>query len=85
MHRVRMMGGPLYHNGMRVVESNHLPKFKVVQYRFPKSKSPRIKKKYRKDTSNFRQVPIPPQVIVMGNTIIMPPETAHQLRNGEFK
>lgn len=80
MHRVRMMGDQLLINDMRVIESPHVPRFKSVQYRFPKSKSPRIKKKYRKDTSNFRQVPIPPQAIVFGNIIVLTPEMAQQLR-----
>jgi len=80
---MEMMGGTPYIDGMRIIESNHLPKFEMKQYRFPKSKSLRIKKKYRKDTSNFRQVPINPSYII-GNTIVVSPEMAQQLRK-EFR
>ena len=64
--------------GMPVITSPHIPRFKLVQHRKPKSKSKRIHKKWAKDQSNFKQVPIT-SVYVVDNKVIMHPEIMKQL------
>jgi len=74
--------------GLNIVTSNHLPKFKMVQFRFPRSKSKRIRLKWSKRDENFKQVPIENHAYVFGNTIVVDPETAislnRQLNRGSF-
>lgn len=45
------------HNGVKVVECRWLQStIALVQFRFPKSKKLRIKKKWRKQSKNFKKV-----------------------------
>ena len=52
----------MYFNGMKVLESQHA--VKRYQFRFPRCKSKRIAKKFRKKDSNFKTEPC---VLVMDN------------------
>ncbi len=69
--------GMLY--GMPVMTSPHIPKFKLVQHRIPKSKSKRIRKKWSKNTANFKQVPITSMYVLNNSSIIMHPDTLQHL------
>ncbi len=67
--------------GMPVMTSPHIPKFKLVQHKIPKSKGRRIRKKWAQDTTNFKQVPITSVYIFNNYNIIMHPDTLHHLGN----
>lgn len=78
-----MIQGQLGHiMGMKVMESPHVPQFKIVQFRFPKTKRKRIQKKWRKNRANFRQVKIN-QVIMFGNIIIGNPGLMDMIKEHE--
>ena len=66
--------------GLKVIESVHLPRFKLVQFRFPKTKRRRIQKKWTKKDSNFKQVKSP-TMLRYGNTIIIHPEDLQILKS----
>lgn len=42
---------------IRVIESPYVPRFKLEQFRFPRSKKRRIRKKWAARQQNFKQVP----------------------------
>ncbi len=67
-------------NGMQVLAAPHLPRFKTVQFRFPKTKKKRIAKKWRKDSTNFRQVPCREMYVLNGSTLLVHPDDL-----GKFK
>lgn len=77
-----LMGAMMHMLGTRVISSAHLPKFRVVQYRFPRSKSKRIRKKWAKRKENFKQVPIKNTAYMFGDTIVVDPDTARAINNG---
>ena len=52
---------------------------KRVQYRFPKSKRRRIRKKWSKDSKNWRTIP-DDKIYLMGNKAICHPLTLRKLR-----
>jgi len=64
-------------HGFEVIESKTL----VIkyQYRFPKSKRRRIRKKWKKNQNNWRTKP-DPQVYILNNKLICHPEMAEKLR-----
>jgi hypothetical protein len=78
-----VMGAMMHMLGTRVISSAHLPEFRVVQFRFPRSKSKRIRTKWSKREENFKQVPIKNTAYMFGNTIVVDPDTARAI-NGEF-
>ncbi len=53
---------------------------KRFQYRFPKSKRRRIRKKWQKDPKNWRTVP-DDMIYLMGNRAICHPATLEKLKN----
>jgi hypothetical protein len=63
--------------GMKVIVSNYLQK--SIQFRFPKSKTKRIRKKWRKRKENYKFIPMGPY-IMNGNTIICSPNDAEKLK-----
>ncbi len=66
-------------HGFKITESPTL----VIryQYRFPKSKRRRIRKKWRKNLDNWR-TKVDPQYYFQNNQIICHPEMADKLRKG---
>ena len=62
---------------MQIIESPHLTITK--QFRFPKSKRRRIRKKWQKDSKNFRTVPRT-DFLILNNAIICHPLMARKLR-----
>lgn len=68
-------------NGINVVTSAHLPRFKIVQYRFPKTKKKRIQKKWKKQKKNFKQIPINTSYVINGNTLIVHPDDLNKLEH----
>lgn len=65
------------YGGFQIVESKTL----VIkyQYRFPKSKRRRIRKKWKKDLKNWK-TKVDPQCYFLNNQIICHPEVAEKLR-----
>ena len=63
-------------NGINIIKSELC--FKKVQFRFPRSKKARIRKKWSKNDKNYKQVPI---IYKMGETIIAHPSIIDQLNN----
>lgn len=59
---------------MKVIVNAHLPRFKLVQFRFPKTKKARIKKKWAKNNRNYRQVPCKGAYIIGGHTLVIHPD-----------
>jgi hypothetical protein len=51
--------------------------YREIQYRFPKSKKRRIRKKWSKRSSNYR---VDDSILVAGNTMYCNPRVAYQLR-----
>lgn len=66
------------YGGFQIVESKTL----VIkyQYRFPKSKRRRIRKKWKKDLKNWK-TKVDPQCYLLNNQIICHPEVAEKLRS----
>lgn len=64
-------------NGIKIIENHHL--VKQEQFRFPRSKGKRIKKKFQKDCRNFKNVPDRNIYQVM-NQIVCHPSVAAQIR-----
>ena len=55
-----MIGAPTRIDGVDILLSPHLPsKTKRVQFRFPKSRRKRIRKKWSKQERNWREVELP--------------------------
>jgi len=63
---------------MTVYQDKNLTK--RVQYRFPKSKRRRIRKKWSKDSKNWRIVP-DDTIYIMGNRAICHPKMLIELKN----
>ena len=65
--------------GIRIVENHNM--VKRVQFRFPRSKSKRIAKKFRKNTANYRTEPDRKILHMPGlGVIVCHPSVAAQLR-----
>lgn len=62
---------------MNIIKSPHL--VKRVQFRFPKSKRRRIRKKWAKQSKNFKTIPLD-EIYRMGNSFVMHPRMAERLR-----
>lgn len=62
--------------GMPIVTSFHLTE--TIQFRFPKSKKKRIRKKWSKNESNYRLAPSS-NLYITNNTIYMHPETRKKI------
>jgi len=71
----------MFFNGLRVVSDPLLPRFKIVQFRFPKTMRKRILKKWAKQNTNFRQVPHHSAYVIGGHTIVMHPDEIALLGN----
>lgn len=67
-------------SGMKIISSPHLPRFKIIQFRFPKTKRKRIQKKWAKDPKNSKQVPFQ-TMYMFGNTAIMRPDEIARIEN----
>jgi len=67
-----MMGSAF--GGIRIVSSPLIPRFRMVQFRFPRTKSKRIRKKWAKRNENFRQEPIREAYVIGGNTMVLHPD-----------
>jgi hypothetical protein len=61
--------------GFKLIESPHLDITSRVQFRFPRSKKKRIRKKFSKDPKNFRDVKRH-EVFMIGNTCACSPSVA---------
>jgi hypothetical protein len=68
------MGSMMYMSWMRIFSSPHVPRFKMVQFKFPRTKKKRIQKKWRKNQKNFRQVPVREAMVLNGDTMIIHPD-----------
>lgn len=66
--------------GMKVFVDPNLPRFKMVQFRFPRSKSRRIRKKFTKDNANFKQVPFKSAFVLHGDTVVIHPDDFRLIR-----
>jgi hypothetical protein len=66
-----------YVQGMPVYKSNHC--VVMEQYRFPKSKKKRIRKKWRKETRNFKCLPDPQMYLLKDKAWIGHPATIQKL------
>jgi hypothetical protein len=64
--------GQMY--GMKVIVDKNLPRFKVIQFRFPRSKGKRIRKKFAKCVANFKRVKVKSSYIFRGNTVVVHPD-----------
>lgn len=62
---------------LKIVESNFM--YNRVQVRFPRSKSKRIRRKWAKRESSYKNIPIR-DVYVMGDKMICSPEVAVTIR-----
>jgi len=71
-----MMGAAF---GLKIIENPHITMSK--QFRFPRCKSKRIAKKYKKQTKNFKMVPDTITVYRIGMNIICHPALAARLRS----
>lgn len=69
----------LVHSGLKIVTSPHLPRFKLVQFRFPKSKRKRIRMKWAKRPENFKQVPSH-TMYRMGDTVVVHPDDLSKIK-----
>lgn len=58
--------------GMPVVIDNNLSRLREVQFRFPRSKKKRIRKKWGKDMGNFKTVPWRGGYAMNGTLVISP-------------
>ena len=63
-------------NGINIIKSELC--IKRFQFRFPRSKKSRIRKKWSKDEKNYKQVPT---IYQMGDTIIAHPAIISQINN----
>lgn len=61
-------------NGMRVISSPHLPRFKKAQFRFPRCKGKRVHAKWAKKDSNFKMIPFSAAYVIGGHTLVMHPD-----------
>jgi len=68
------------YGGFKIIESKTL--IIRYQYRFPKSKRRRIRKKWKKDQTNWKTKP-DPQYYFLNNQIICHPIMAEKLRKHE--
>jgi len=71
--------GVLY--GLRVVPSPGLPRFQMVQYKFPKTKRKRILKKWSKRSENFRQIPVKSAYITNNDTLFIHPDELREIQH----
>lgn len=67
--------------GMQVVVDPHLPRFKMTQFRFPRSKGKRVRLKWTKRQENFKQVPISTIYMFNGNTVVMHPDEFEKIKH----
>lgn len=64
-----ILPGLFYQSGIKVVANDLVTEYRtIVQYRFPRSKKKRIRKKWRKRRENFRPK-TSYRAIMMGNTV----------------
>lgn len=66
--------------GLNVVVSQFLPRFKLVQFRFPRSKKKRIRKKWSKQERNFKLVKHEAAAWRVGDTLYVHPTTYIRLK-----
>lgn len=70
-------------NGLDLVANEYIPEFTIYmkQFRFPKSKAKRIRKKWSKNWDNFKSVQATNDVIYkMGNALIVHPKLIGKLK-----
>jgi hypothetical protein len=67
-------------SGLKVVVDENLPRYKLVQFRFPKTKKARIRKKWSKRTENCIHVPCK-RWYVNGNTLVVHPVEFEQIKS----
>lgn len=75
---MRIEGGTFF--GFNVIVDPLLPRFKDRQYRFPRSKKKRIRKKWANNDRNFRQVRTDDFFIIGGDTIVCRSEQYVELK-----
>ena len=63
-------------NGVDIISSELC--VKKIQFRFPRTKKSRIRKKWSKDSRNYK---ITPTILKMGDKIIAHPSLVQQLKN----
>lgn len=76
---IREVMGDIF--GMRVCQSPHIPRFQMKQVKFPKTKRKRIQKKWKKDNTNFKQIPIKHGYILNNNTLVIHPDDLHNIKH----
>lgn len=64
--------------GLPIIVSNHMPT-RRVQWRRPRSKSRRIRRKWEKDARNWREVETYPNGLMMGGRLVVSPAAYHRL------
>lgn len=67
-------------NGLKLVVNPYIPRFQLVQFRFPKTKKARIKKKWKKDQRNFRNESCQTIYVIGGHTLIIHPTEYESLK-----
>jgi len=70
------MSGGLY--GFKIIDSFAMRD--KIQFRFPRSKKKRIRKKWAKQNKNYKFIP-KQEMLIMGNQIICHPIIAQQIRD----
>ncbi len=68
-------------NGLQVFIDPNLPRFKLEQFRFPKTRKKRIIKKWAKLNRNFKQVPHKFAYVMNNNTLIVHPDEFEQIKH----
>lgn len=67
--------------GKRVISNPYLPRFKTVQFRKPKSKRKRIRKKWAKRLGNFKQVPSKSMYVFNDDIIVVHPDDLAEIKH----
>ncbi len=71
--------------GLDVVVTATLPPTKQVQFRKPRSKSRRIRRKWAKRLENWHTVVCGPEMVRMGNTVLCSPAAYARLQAEVFR
>jgi hypothetical protein len=73
------LNGVIY--GMPIIESEYVPRFKIIQHRFPKSKKKRIRRKWAKQHRNHKQVPVNTVYMVNNDTLVASIGTTNKIKH----
>lgn len=67
-------------SGIRIIADPYLPKTRLEQFRFPRSKKVRIRKKWRKNPANWRDVDATGDIYWMDESALVAPELWEKLK-----